>query len=106
MRFAPLLTIVLLPTLSPREAWCETEAQAPSTVIGAFIDGDPANDAVEAAAQEIAAALHIERTAQAHTWQNGVRDDYASPPFNELADAQAYVWELCPGAVSSDMMTP
>lgn len=105
VRVAHLLTLVLLDVVVARPAWCESAAR-PSTVVGALIEGDPANDAVEAAAQDIAATLRIERTSHARIWRANARDEYAAPPVNELADAMREVYELCPGPVAPASLLP
>lgn len=72
----------------------------PPTVIAALVDGDPASEAVEQGARDVAAALHIDRDGQAQRWQTDLRDDYEQPPWREISDAQREIAELCPDAMA------
>src|SRR5690349_10837074 len=83
-RLPSIAVALVVDIVFTRRAWCETAARTPTTVVAALVTGEPTNEAVEAAAQDIATTLRIDRVRQSQRWQLDVRDDYAAPPANEL----------------------
>ncbi|HEY4055754.1 MAG TPA: hypothetical protein VGM39_04070 [Kofleriaceae bacterium] len=91
-----LLVLALVLVATTHEAW---SGNSPAAVIGAFVANDPANDAVEAAAVDVAKELTIERATQAHVWQRDIRDDDVTPtmvpassatPLDDVAQMQVH----------------
>lgn len=95
MRCLLLAVVIFTTVLRAHLAWCESTARSPTVVVAALIYNDPANADIEATADEVATALHIDRPALAQRWHSFVRDQYVQPPWNEITDAQREVYELC-----------